>query len=210
MKNKSRKRRGGLSPHKYLSAEQKQKLKTYLDERCKNAGANSQRAFVNRMIIFLLVYTGLRAAELCSLKIRDLPFYHGKSVLHVVDGKGQITRTVDMPAAVTLKLCDFVDKYRRGARSGSHLFVGENNLPLQYHSLWQRIKTAGKNAGVKSLHPHMLRHTYLMGLYNIKQDLRFVQDQAGHADPRTTAIYAHTDNPQRKEQVESLVSGDFF
>lgn len=210
MKKKSRKSRGGLSPHKYLSADQKQKLKNYLDDRCKNAGANSQRAFVNRMIVFLLVYTGLRADELCSLKIRDLPFHHGKNIIYVIDGKGQVTRTIDIPAAVARKLDQFVIKFRKGARPGSPFFVNENNLPLQYHSLWQRLKTAGKNAGVIDLHPHMLRHTYLMGLYNINRDLRFVQDQAGHADPRTSAIYARTDNAQRKEQVEGLYSSDFF
>jgi integrase len=35
----------------------------------------------------------------------------------------------------------------------------------------------------------MLRHTYLTRLYNVEHDLRFVQDQAGHA---------------RKRQVEAL------
>lgn len=210
MKNKSRKARGGLSPHKYLSTEQKQKIKTYLDDRCKNAAPNTQRAFVNRMIVYLFMYSGLRASELCNLKIRDLPGHHGKDIIHVVDGKGEITRTIDIPSALVAELAVFTEKFRKGARPGSPLFVNEKTTAFKYHSLWQRIKTAGKNAGVKSLAPHMIRHTYLTGLYNIKQDLRFVQEQAGHADPRTTAIYARTDNTQRKEQVEGLFKSEFF
>jgi len=57
---------------------------------------------------------------------------------------------------------------------------------------------------IGKLHPHMLRHTYLTRLYNVEKDLRFVQDQAGHASPTTTAIYAKTNNTARKRQVEAL------
>ncbi len=41
-------------------------------------------------------------------------------------------------------------------------------------------------------------------IYNVEKDLRFVQDQAGHASPTTTAIYAKTNNTARKRQVEAL------
>ncbi|MFC1793445.1 tyrosine-type recombinase/integrase [Planctomycetota bacterium] len=57
---------------------------------------------------------------------------------------------------------------------------------------------------IGKLHPHMLRHTYLTRLYNVEHDLRFVQDQAGHASPTTTAIYAKTNSKARKRQVEAL------
>jgi integrase len=59
-------------------------------------------------------------------------------------------------------------------------------------------------AGVGKLHAHMLRHTYLTRLYYIEYDLWFVQDQAGHASPTTTAIYAKTSSKARKRQVEAL------
>ena len=55
----------------------------------------------------------------------------------------------------------------------------------------------------------MLRHTYLVRLYNVEHDLRFVQDQAGHASPTTTAIYAKTDSAARKRQVQALDDEDF-
>ena len=37
---------------------------------------------------------------------------------------------------------------------------------------------------------HNLRHTYATNLYQVSRDLRFVQEQCGHASPATTAIYA--------------------
>ena len=50
---------------------------------------------------------------------------------------------------------------------------------------------------------------YLARLYNIEKDLRFVQDQAGHASPTTTAIYAKTNNKARKRQVQALDEEEF-
>jgi integrase len=57
---------------------------------------------------------------------------------------------------------------------------------------------------IGKLHPHMLRHTYGTRLYNVEQDLRFVQDQLGHASPTTTAIYAKTNVKARRRQLEAL------
>lgn len=50
----------------------------------------------------------------------------------------------------------------------------------------------------------MLRRTYGTVLYNVEQDLRFVQDQLGHASPTTTAIYAKTNAKARRRQLEAL------
>jgi integrase len=68
----------------------------------------------------------------------------------------------------------------------------------------EKIKKLGRQAGIGKLHPHMLRHTYGTRLYNIEQDLRFVQDQLGHASPTTTAIYAKTNTKARRRQLEAL------
>jgi integrase len=73
-----------------------------------------------------------------------------------------------------------------------------------YRSIYEKIKKRGKKSGIGKLHPHILRHTYLTRLYNVQHDLRFVQEQAGHASPTITAIYAKTNNKARKRQVSAL------
>ena len=73
-----------------------------------------------------------------------------------------------------------------------------------YRTIYEKMKKLGSKSGIGKLHPHMLRHTYLSRLYNVEHDLRFVQDQAGHASPSTTAIYVKTNNEARKRQVEAL------
>jgi len=72
------------------------------------------------------------------------------------------------------------------------------------YRIYDKMKKLGKKSGIGKLHPHMLRHTYLSRLYNVEHDLRFVQGQAGHASPTTTAIYAKTNVKARRRQVEAL------
>lgn len=82
--------------------------------------------------------------------------------------------------------------------------VSRSGKRMIYRSIYEKMKKLGQKSGIGKLHPHMLRHTYLTRLYNVEHDLRFVQDQAGHASPTTTAIYAKTNNKARKRQVEGL------
>jgi integrase/recombinase XerD len=75
---------------------------------------------------------------------------------------------------------------------------------MSYRSIYEKMKKRGKQSGIGKPHPHMHRHTYGTRLYNVEQDLRFVQDQLGHESPTTTAKYAKTNSKARKRQVEAL------
>jgi site-specific recombinase XerC len=103
----------------------------------------------------------------------------------------------------------FVKLYRKRTKANSALLHSERGDRIIYRSIYAKIRRIGKQAGISKFHPHMLRHTYLTRLYNIEKDLRFVQDQAGHASPTTTAIYAKTNNKARRRQVQALVEEEF-
>ena len=168
----------------------------------------SSRAVIDELLVEMLVNTGLRASELCDLNIADLPISHGKSSVWVRDGKGKVSRVIDISEKLQKRLERFVKLHRKGASADDPLLMSEQGGRMQYRSVYGKIKSVGQKAGIK-LHPHMLRHTYLTRLYNVEKDLRFVQDQAGHASPTTTAIYAKTNNTARKRQVEALDDEDF-
>ncbi|RKY05939.1 MAG: hypothetical protein DRP56_08330 [Planctomycetota bacterium] len=224
--NGKTKRRGGLSPDKYLSEPQIGRLLLYLERR---AAAGGRRAAVNRFIVIMLLYCGLRAEELLSLRLRNLPGYHGKNAIEVERGKGGVARAVQVPDWLTEYIAAFVKSCRKGAKPGGILIPSERgyrrvvvkrarvvngrrihgqrterSCRMTYHSLWAKVRRIGLAAGIGKLHPHMFRHTYLSRLYNVKQDLRFVQDQAGHLDPKTTAIYTRTNVDERTRQVQDL------
>ncbi len=202
---KQTKHRGGLTPDKYLSKEQLKKLRRHVRDMADAARERgSFRNVVNELIIELLVNTGLRASELCKLNIADLPISHGKDGIWVRNGKGNVTRTVDINEVLKNRIARYVKLYRVYRNENEPLFLSEWIGRISYQGLYTRIKRIGLHAGIGKLHPHMLRHTYLTRLYNIERDLRFCQDQAGHASPTTTAIYAKTDSESRKRQVEKL------
>lgn len=205
MKTKTKKHTGGLTPDKYLSEAQLKKLRRYVRDKADAARTRgSYRSIVNELIVELLVGTGLRASELCQLNLADLPTAHGKDSVWVRNGKGGVVRTIDINDMLKGRLARFVKLYRKNAKPSSPLLKSEWRGRISYQGLYTRVKEIGKRSGVGKLHPHILRHTYLTRLYNTEKDLRFVQDQAGHASPTTTAIYAKTDNASRKRQVESL------
>lgn len=182
-------RRGGLPPDKYLSDTQLQRLRQYVKDMADLARQRgSQRAIIDELIIELLVNTGLRASELVALNIDDLPMSHGKDSVWVRDGKGRIMRTVDIPETLAKRLERFARIYRKGAKPKAPLLASAKGKRMIYRSIYEKMKKLGKKSGIGKLHPHMLRHTYLSRLYNVEHDLRFVQDQAGHASPTTTAI----------------------
>ena len=205
MMPKKTKTRGGLTPDKYLSEKQLKKLRQYVKDHADLARSRgSQRNVTNELIVELLVGSGLRAMELCNLNISDLPVSHDKDSIWVRDGKGNVTRTVDISEQLQKRIARYIRLYRKNAKPDDPLLLSEQKGRIIYHGLYARIRRIGTAAGIGKLYPHMLRHTYLTRLYNIEKDLRFCQDQAGHADPKTTAIYAKTDSESRKRQVNQL------
>lgn len=223
---------GGLRPDKYLSREQVERLMRYVRKEADQARARgSWRAVVNEMIIETLLFSGLRAAELCGLQIRDLPCFHNKNIIYVRTGKGSVSRSVEIPGHFAQRLSDFVKGYRKNAKPVSPLFVceagyrklnwtehrrskadghlivrerTEHTARLSYASLYSKVHSIGIKAGLVRLHPHMLRHTYGTMLYNIDRDVRLVGNQLGHLNIGTTQIYTRTDNASARRQIELL------
>ena len=234
--------RGGLTPDQYLDDNQLRKLRRHVREKADydrlrekdKSGPTRPKGYalrpvVNELLVELLAGSGLRASELCALNIEDLPQAHKKSCLWVRDGKGNVSRTVEIGANLKKLIGQFCRKYRKGAAPNEPMLVNEqaakkireaadkgktikvksDDMRLAYRSVWTKIKRIGVKAGIGDLHPHMLRHTFLTRLYNVDKDLLNVQDQAGHASPTTTAIYAKTNNKARKRQVAALDAEDF-
>lgn len=135
------KERGGLAPHKYLSREQVRQLRTYVRNRAEQAHLNtSRRDVVNEMIVELLLFSGLRARELCRLKVRDLPLSHGKNSIYVRDGKGRVSRVVEIPTDLVAKLEHFIRFHWSGAKPDSTVIPGEQGYRLVSWSTYRLRK----------------------------------------------------------------------
>jgi site-specific recombinase XerD len=204
MSRKQKKHRGALAPDKYLSKEQVARLRWYLDTLRLGNGCSRFRSAVTVQLVDIMLNAGLRAGEVCNLQLRDLPDHHGKPVINIRDGKGDVSRAVDISTALVSRTCAFVKKYRRNAKPRSYLFMSEAGRPMRYWSVYGKVRIVGQRAGIGHLHPHKLRHTYGTMFWNATKDILHLQDQLGHGDPQTTAIYAKTCSDERRQNVNSF------
>jgi site-specific recombinase XerD len=198
----------GSLQFKFLSNNQLQTLLSYVKNRADEARRKgTTRAIIDEIIVLLLVNTGLHASELCNLRITDVPIGHRENAIRIRDSRGDVFRTVEIDSKMSEFLERFVRLYRKSVNTNQPLIVNERGKPISYMSIYSKVKRIGEKAKIGKLHPHMLRCTYLVKLYNNKNDLRFVQEQAGHASRKTTTIYAKM-AIEREQQVEAKSDTD--
>jgi integrase/recombinase XerD len=144
-------------------------------------------------ILELLYAAGLRASELCNVKLRDLNLTVG--CLRVL-GKGNKERIVPIGRAATEALARYITDCRPNLeRTPSDLlFLSRTGKPLERIGLWMLVEKYGRSSGLlRQVHPHVLRHCFASHLLGGGADLRVVQELLGHSDISTTQIYTHVD-----------------
>lgn len=149
-------------------------------------------------ILELLYASGLRATELCELKLKDV---HLQVQALRVLGKGQKERIVPMgqPAvdALTRYLADCRPVLAGADREEA--FLSRTGKPLERIALWMLVEKYGRKSGLlKRISPHTLRHCFASHLVSGGADLRVVQELLGHSDIATTQVYTHVDSDRMK------------
>ena len=149
-------------------------------------------------ILELLYASGLRASELCTLKLRDLNLQVG--CVRVL-GKGMKERIVPLGRAAAEALARYLAECRPGlerARS-EQLFLSKSGRPMERIGLWMLVEKYGRASGLlRAISPHTLRHCFATHLIGGGADLRVVQELLGHSDISTTQIYTHVDQDRLK------------
>lgn len=149
-------------------------------------------------ILELLYASGLRASELCALKLNDLQLQEG---LVRIFGKGSKERVVPVGQAAIAAVERYLEACRPNLLRGPtpEIFLSRTGRPLDRIRLWQLVEKYGKASGLlKEISPHVLRHCFATHLLSGGADLRMVQEMLGHADVGTTQIYTHVDSTRLK------------
>ena len=150
-------------------------------------------------ILELLYGCGLRASELCDLKLRDTNLQVG--CVRVL-GKGSKERIVPMGRAAAEAIGRYLLECRPKldrAAANERLFLSRSGKPLERVGLWMLVEKYGRSSGIlKDVSPHTLRHCFASHLLSGGADLRVVQELLGHSDIQTTQIYTHVDQGRLK------------
>ncbi len=144
----------------------------------------------NRAMIELLYATGLRVSELVGLLLPQLRLHLGYLIAF---GKGRKERVVPVGEQAELWLGRYLAEIRPALAAGRHqaVFVNRVGEPMTRQGFWRILGGYGREAGVRDLSPHVLRHSFATHLLDHGADLRAVQAMLGHADLSTTQIYTH-------------------
>ena len=79
--------------------------------------------------------------------------------------------------------------------------------PLKRGKIYEKFKKAGKNAGLKGIGVHTLRHTFATHLAMNRTPIHVIQSYLGHAKIETTMIYLQIAESFWNEEIINL---DFF
>ena len=158
----------------------------------------------DRAIVVVLLYTGLRLAELVALDIEDLRVSARKGIVIVRSGKSDAYREVPLNALVRQVLEEWLADRKTKAGEGERaVFVGRGGRRLSKRSVDDVVRGLGKDAGM-SLSAHILRHTFLTRMVRQGSDLVLVAELAGHRRLETTRRYSLPSDVDRLLAVENL------
>jgi integrase/recombinase XerD len=162
-------------------------------------------ALRDRAILELFYASGLRASELAEIGLEDVHVDLG--VIRVL-GKGRKERIVPVGGPALQALNEYLTilrpqliavKTTRTKAARNRVFLTRSGGPVTRIVLWQMVQKMSKRAGMRSIHPHTLRHTFATHLLSGGADLRVVQELLGHSNVVTTQIYTHVDGDRLKE-----------
>lgn len=157
----------------------------------------------DRMIIELLLGTGIRLGELAALDIEsiDLDAKH----LRVV-GKGNIHQVKFLKTDLRVLIRSYLkERSRKISSADQALFLSNRGTRLSTGQIANRLAYWLVKAGInKKLTPHGLRHTFATHLYGATKDLLIVQRALDHKDLSTTQIYTHLIDEQLEYALERL------
>lgn len=155
----------------------------------------------NRLIIKVILYTGIRVSEAIGISLKDFN-KDGDAYVIQVRGKGNKPRVVmikesiikeDLSTWLGMRVC--LDGMLFCNQKGKHLTQAYISRMVESILLYVGIRK-NKNGA------HMLRHTFATLLYQKSKDLILVQESLGHSDINTSRIYTHFDKERLKKTTD--------
>jgi site-specific recombinase XerD len=146
----------------------------------------------DRAVLELLYASGARVSEVASLDVDAVDLAGATARLF---GKGSKERIVPLgePACTAIErwLSDGRPAMVAVASPPPALFLTRRGTRVTDHDLRAVVRAAAAAAGLGTVTPHMLRHSYATHLLEGGADLRSVQELLGHVALSTTQIYTH-------------------
>lgn len=176
-------------------------IRALLESPCPDTGRLWLR---DRAMLELMYAAGLRASEVGALRANE---YNATLGVIMATGKGRKQRLVPIGKPAQKWLQRYLEELRPDlvrfddGRDQRRLLLSNTGRPLERVAVWQIVRRHALRAGLRNVHPHVLRHSFATHLLAGGADLRVVQELLGHSDISTTQVYTHVDRSRLRDVV---------
>lgn len=175
----------------FLTGDEERALRLSLKAR-----ADQRHQARDRVILCLLLDTGMRVAELVGLQVGDVDLEAKTLRLAAKGGK--------RPQKFITRECrQLLQPLVRGKAKEDPVFQSAGGHAITDRQVRRILNHWASLTGItKDVHPHLLRHTFATSLLQQTGNLRLVQLALDHESPKTTAIYAHVVDGELQSAME--------
>lgn len=154
-----------------------------------------------RAIIEVLLSTGMRVSEMCTMQIDDIN--RNSMTVHVKHGKGNRERITYINDVALRHLIAYTNSRKE---TGTALFYNKNHEPLNPGGVRKILNTIAVRAGVENVHPHRFRRTFATNLAKRGMEIQSIQRLMGHTNLNTTMVYIALDDSQLQASYKQHIA----
>jgi integrase/recombinase XerD len=154
----------------------------------------------NKSLLLILLETGIRASELCSIQIEDISFFDNSILIR--SGKGRKPRFVFIGKTVRKQIRCFLKIIK--AEKG-FLFTTKTGKKLSYFTLREIVRRLSKKAMIKEPGIHDFRRSFCLESLRNHVDLVSLSRLMGHKDLTLLTRYSNQNNQDLGTAYKSVV-----
>ena len=169
----------------------------------------------DRALLVFMYDSGARVQEAVSVRSADIQLGDNPSV--TLHGKGRKSRNVPLMSNTVRILAEYQKEFHdSGGEDFSFFYVLRNGAKkrMTEDNVRKLVRHYGDLARedepevMENLHPHVLRHSRAMHLYQNGMPLELLSQWLGHSRIETTLIYAHADTEMKRKAIEDATPPD--
>jgi hypothetical protein len=156
----------------------------------------------DQALIEVLAGCGLRVSEACNLHLDQIHWRSDTPSLRFTGKRGK-ERVVPLNLQAQDALRAWLDQ--RGEAAGPLVFCNlRTGGRLSRKTVWETLRRYARQAGLRPVHPHMLRHAFGTHLADQQVPIERIRELMGHASIQTSQLYISVSAAQKRAAVERL------
>ena len=160
------------------------------------AGARTAEERRDRVLFILLLTSGIRVGSAVQLDVEDIDLERAE--LRLRHAKGDRDEVVVLPR----RAVELLRAHLEGMKTGP-LFRGRHGERIGARHVRRRLDRWCRKAGIRTVAPHGLRHSFAMRLLRGTSNLVIVKGALHHRSIASTAAYLHADHDELRRALEA-------